>query len=294
MTDQHGKRRRRLGGEIEMKRLKPKIMSGGGSGDDERQKDSQETQHEVYLAAGAATTGTLVAGSYHDLLRLAPTVGLSTRIRPPIKPWRKVPKIDGASISSVMPLALVLAALAAASPAQAHLGTGLPGGFVSGFVHPLTGFDHMLAMVSVGVWGAFLGRPLIVALPVIFPTVMAFGAFLGMAGVPFPPVEIGIALSVLLLGISIAGAWRAPVWAACVIVAVFGLFHGYAHGRELPSAADPIGFSVGFVLATGLLHVAGIGIGFLNEKPWGLAVTRSLGAFVAIAGLYFLAAAVLK
>jgi urease accessory protein len=182
----------------------------------------------------------------------------------------------------------------AAGPAEAHMGTGLPGGFASGFLHPLTGFDHMLAMVSVGLWGAFLGRPLIIALPVIFPTVMAFGAFLGIANVPFPPVEIGIGLSVLILGCAIAAAWRAPVWAACLIVAIFGLFHGYAHGKELPSAADPIGFAVGFVLSTGLLHVAGIGIGLLNERPGGIVVTRTLGGLVGVAGLYFLATAIFK
>ena len=192
-------------------------------------------------------------------------------------------------------LALTTAvAMLAAGPAEAHMGTGLPGGFASGFLHPLTGFDHMLAMVSVGLWGAFLGRPLIVALPVIFPTVMAFGAFLGIANVPFPPVEIGIGLSVLILGCAIAAAWRAPVWAACLIVAIFGLFHGYAHGKELPSAADPIGFAVGFVLSTGLLHVAGIGIGLLNDRPGGIAVTRTLGGLVGVAGLYFLATAIFK
>ena len=149
-------------------------------------------------------------------------------------------------------------------------------------------------MVSVGLWGAFLGRPLIVALPVIFPTVMAFGAFLGMADVAFPPVEIGIGCSVLVLGLVIAAAWRAPVWAACAIVAVFALFHGYAHGKELPSAADPIGYSVGFVLSTGLLHVAGITIGLINNRPWGIVVTRTLGGGVAVAGIYFLATAMLK
>jgi urease accessory protein len=174
------------------------------------------------------------------------------------------------------------------------MGTGLPGGFVSGFEHPLTGWDHLLAMVSVGLWGAFLGRPLIVALPVIFPTVMAFGAFLAMINTPFPPVEIGIALSVLLLGMAIAAAWRAPVWAACLIVGLFGLFHGYAHGKELPSAADPIGYSVGFVLCTGLLHVAGIGIGLINERPGGARITRTLGAGVALAGVYFLSTAIFK
>ena len=191
-------------------------------------------------------------------------------------------------------LIFVLLTLAAATPAEAHMGTGLPGGFSSGFLHPLTGWDHLLAMVSVGLWGAYLGRPLIVALPVIFPTVMAFGAFLGMANVPFPPVEIGIGLSVLLLGGVIAAAWRAPIWAACTIVAIFALFHGYAHGKELPSAADPIGYSVGFVLSTGLLHVAGIGIGLLNDRPGGLIATRSLGGVIALAGVYFLFVALVK
>lgn len=197
-------------------------------------------------------------------------------------------------IEKLGPLLLAIAALVFASPAQAHMGTGLPGGFISGFLHPLTGWDHLLAMVSVGLWGAFLGRPLIVALPVIFPTVMAFGAFLGMAGVPFPPVEVGIGLSVLLLGAVIAAAWRAPVWAACTIVAIFALFHGYAHGKELPSAADPIGYSVGFVLSTGMLHVAGIGIGLLNERPGGVVVTRALGGLIALAGVYFLFTALFK
>jgi urease accessory protein len=181
-----------------------------------------------------------------------------------------------------------------AGPADAHMGTGLPGGFVSGFVHPLSGFDHLLAMVSVGLWGAFLGRPLIIALPVIFPTVMAFGAVLGMAHTPIPPVEIGIALSVLVLGAMIAFAVKAPIWVACLIVGVFALFHGYAHGAELPSAADPVGYAVGFVLATGMLHVAGIGIGTLNDRPGGVAVTRTLGGFVAGAGAYFLCIALFR
>lgn len=192
------------------------------------------------------------------------------------------------SISACLGL---LAALAA-GPASAHLGTGLPGGFLSGFKHPFSGFDHLLAMVSVGLWGAFLGRPLIIALPVIFPTVMAMGAVLGMAHTPMPPVEIGIAVSVLMLGALIAAAARAPIWFACLIVGVFAIFHGYAHGAELPSAADPIGYAVGFVLATGLLHVAGIGIGALNARPAGVVATRSLGALIAMAGAWFLYLAV--
>ena len=175
-----------------------------------------------------------------------------------------------------------------AAPATAHSGTGLPGGLAAGFAHPFAGFDHVLAMVSVGLWGAFLGRPLVVLLPVIFPAVMAVGGALAIAGVPLPPVELGIALSVLVLGAMIAFAVRAPVWLACAIVAVFAIFHGYAHGTELPSAADPIGYSVGFMLATGLLHVAGIGIGMVSDRPGGAIAVRGAGALIAGCGVWFL------
>jgi urease accessory protein len=184
------------------------------------------------------------------------------------------------------------AALIFADPAAAHAGTGLSGGFVSGFGHPFTGSDHLLAMFSVGLWGACLGRPLIFALPVIFPSVMAGGAVLGMLGVPVPPVELGIALSVLVLGGCIACSLKAPVWVASVIVATFAVFHGYAHGRELPSAADPIGYSVGFVLATGLLHVLGVAVGFLNNRPIGVVATRGMGAAIGCMGVWFVCRAV--
>ena len=178
------------------------------------------------------------------------------------------------------------------SPALAHMGTGLPGGFVSGFRHPLSGFDHLLAMIAVGLWGAFLGRPLIYALPVVFPAMMVAGAIMGMLVVPLPPAEIGIALSVLALGGCIALSVKAPVWAACLVVALFAVFHGYAHGKELPSAADPVSYSAGFVLATGLLHVFGIGLGTLNHRPHGVVATRSLGAVIAVLGAWFLYRAV--
>jgi urease accessory protein len=176
--------------------------------------------------------------------------------------------------------------------ADAHTGTGLQGGIISGFRHPFTGVDHMLAMISVGLWGAFLGRPLIYTLPVIFPLVMAGGAVIGMVGACMPPVEIGVALSVFVLGECIALSLRAPVWAASLIVATFALFHGYAHGNELPSVADPIGYSAGFVVATGLLHVVGIGMGFLNHVPGGVWVTRGAGGLISAAGAWFLYKAV--
>jgi urease accessory protein len=168
------------------------------------------------------------------------------------------------------------------SAAMAHTGTGLPGGLVAGFEHPFTGLDHLLAMVSVGLWGAFLGRPLIYVLPVLFPLVMVVGAVLGMFGLPLPSVEMGIALSVTVLGICIALALRAPIWLAAMITGAFAIFHGYAHGRELPSAADPAGYSSGFVLATGLLHLSGIGLGYLNR--W---LTRGLGGAIGAVGFWF-------
>ncbi len=192
------------------------------------------------------------------------------------------------------PLAIAaLLAVFGAAPAHAHTGTGLAGGFVAGLLHPLSGMDHLLAMVSVGLWGAVLGRPLLVALPVIFPAMMAGGAMLGMFAVPVPPVEFGIALSVLMLGTAIATGLRPPVWLACAMVGLFALFHGYAHGRELPSAADPIGYSAGFVLSTGLLHVVGIAIGALYETGRGRLLIKGLGAAIGAAGLYFLTSAVL-
>lgn len=172
--------------------------------------------------------------------------------------------------------------------ASAHAGTGLPGGWVSGFKHPFGGLDHLLAMVSVGLWGALLGRPLIHVLPVIFPALMVAGAVLAMVGVPLPPVEVGIAASVLVLGACIALSLRGPVWAACLVVAVFAVFHGYAHGKELPSSADPIGYSAGFVLGTGVLHALGIGIGALGDSSRGVVALRGLGGVIAVLGVWFL------
>lgn len=151
--------------------------------------------------------------------------------------------------------------------------------------------DHLLAMVSVGLWGAFLGEPLVYRLPVVFPGLMVVGAILAMSGVVLPPVEWGIAFSVLALGLCIACAWRPPIGLAMAIVAVFGLFHGYAHGKELPSAADPVGYAAGFVLATGSLHVLGIGLGVVNRWHWGVRVLRCAGAVIAATGIAFVAGA---
>ena len=175
-----------------------------------------------------------------------------------------------------------------AAAANAHSGEGITGGFVSGFLHPLSGIDHLLAMVAVGIWGATLGRPLVWALPVAFPMLMVVGGVLGIAKVPLPYIEIGIAVSVVVLGLSIAAAWRAPVALAVGIVAVFGVFHGYAHGTELPQAAAPAAYAAGFVISTGLLHLAGIAIGLVKALPHGAQALRAGGGLIAATGVWIL------
>jgi urease accessory protein len=186
-----------------------------------------------------------------------------------------------------LPVALAICAVAI-DPAWAHTGEGLTGGFLSGFEHPITGWDHVVAMVAVGLWGAFLGRPAIWILPIVFPLVMALGATMGLAGIPLPQVETGIALSAVVLGLVVALAFRAPIWVAAVLAGVFAVFHGYAHGTELPESADPFAFAAGFVIATGLLHVAGIAFGLLTKWPAGSIAVRTGGAAIALAGVAFL------
>ncbi len=173
----------------------------------------------------------------------------------------------------------------------AHPVSGVGLGFASGFLHPLSGPDHMLAMIGVGIWGSQLGKPAIWVLPVTFPLVMAIGGVLGVRGVPLPGVELGVAASALALGVMILLAARPPLWAAAALVGVFAIFHGYAHGRELPHAAAPLAFGLGFVLATGLLHAAGIAIGLVHNRPWGPRALRGIGAAIAAGGMYFVSAA---
>lgn len=184
-----------------------------------------------------------------------------------------------------------LAALVAMGPASAlaHSGGGVAGGFISGFVHPILGWDHVVAMVAVGLWGAFLGAPAIWLLPVVFPLVMAFGAVLGILGVPVPAVEIGIAGSAVVLGLLILFKVRMPLALSAAIVAAFAIFHGYAHGTELPEAATPAAYAVGFVIATGLLHLAGIAFGLLVRWPRGVYAVQAGGGVISLVGLAFLA-----
>ena len=174
----------------------------------------------------------------------------------------------------------------AAALASAHTDGEAAGGFLSGYIHPLSGLDHLLAMVAVGMWGATLGRPLIWALPIAFPLMMVVGGILGIARVPLPFVEAGVALSVIVLGLAIALAWRAPVPVAVAIVAVFAIFHGHAHGTELPATGQPAAYAAGFVISTGLLHLAGVAIGLLKSLRYGDKFLRTAGATISLTGVW--------
>jgi urease accessory protein len=181
-------------------------------------------------------------------------------------------------------LALLLPAAAFAHAEGAAAGSS----FWTGFLHPIRGVDHVLAMFAIGLWGSQLGMPAIWVLPVAFPLVMAFGGALGIAGVPLPGTELGIALSVVALGSVIALALRPPVVAALAVAAFFAVFHGHAHGVELPGHAGAIAYSAGFVLATGLIHLCGIAVGLVIHLPRGPALVRAGGGAIALAGLYLL------
>jgi urease accessory protein len=139
-----------------------------------------------------------------------------------------------------------------------------------------------------GSGGAFIGRPALWLLPVIFPLVMAAGGAAGVLGLPLPAVEAGIAASAIVLGAMVALAVRPPLWVAALLVGTFAIFHGHAHGTELPASANPAAFAMGFVIATGLLHLAGIALGTLVRWPAGSALVRAGGGLVSLAGFAFL------
>lgn len=179
-------------------------------------------------------------------------------------------------------------ALLAAGPALAHTGDGDVAGFASGFLHPILGFDHVIAMIAVGLWGVFLGAPAIWVLPIVFPLVMALGGAFGMIGIPLPAVETGIALSAVILGVCVLFALKPPLPIAAGIVGAFAIFHGYAHGTEMPEASSAVAYALGFVIATGLLHLAGILFGSLARWDAGRVAVRAAGGLIALAGGAFL------
>jgi urease accessory protein len=193
--------------------------------------------------------------------------------------------------SGILSLArLVLTATATLWPcaAWAHTEGGRAEGLLAGLHHPVSGLDHVLAMVAVGLWGAQLGAPALWLLPVTFPMVMAFGGMLGLLGARLPGVEVAIAVSGIALGLAVLVEWRRRVWAAAALVGFFAVFHGHAHGAELPAGASGLLYSVGFVVATGTLHAVGIGVGVVHRWAWGRVALRAAGAVIAAAGVFFL------
>ena len=178
--------------------------------------------------------------------------------------------------------------LIAASSANAHVQQGQSVGFLTGLEHPWSGLDHVLAMIAVGLWGAQLGNPAIWILPITFPLVMSLGAMMGLLGIPLPGIEIGIAVSAVVLGIMILVELRTKLLVASVIVGCFAVFHGHAHGTELPAGQSGMLYSMGFVIATGCLHGVGITIGLIHRWPVGKLALRGSGACIAAMGIFFL------
>lgn len=179
-----------------------------------------------------------------------------------------------------------LALCLAPTLAQAHVGVGSTSGLVHGLAHPLTGLDHFAAMVAVGLWAAQCGGRAVWVVPVTFVTLMSAGGLLGAAGFPLPFVEPGIMASVLVLGLLIAAAIRLPLTASSLLVGLFALFHGHAHGAEMPETVAGAAYGMGFVLATGLLHCSGIGVGLLAQKLARPRVIRYAGGAITALGIY--------
>lgn len=190
------------------------------------------------------------------------------------------------SLSRTLGLAGALIVLP--SLAFAHPGHGAADGFVHGFLHPVTGLDHVLAMVAVGLLAAQMSGRAMWLLPLTFMAVMAGGGLLGMNGVDLPYVETGIALSVVVLGAAVAFGVKAPLAVAMALVGVFAVFHGHAHGTEMPETAGGLAYGGGFLLGTGLLHLAGLALGLAIGRASaarGDLLVRGAGAAVCAAGV---------
>lgn len=182
-------------------------------------------------------------------------------------------------------VAALLALLALPGPAAAHTFGATGAGLAEGFLHPLGGWDHLLAMLAVGVWAAQLGGRAVWAAPAAFVGGLVLGAVLGMAGVELVAVETGILASLVVVGLLIALAVRLPLPGGLALVALFGLVHGHAHGTELPEAASPLLYGIGFVSASILLHAIGVALGTAARR-WALPLLPRLGGgAVAAAGL---------
>ncbi|MDR9818111.1 HupE/UreJ family protein [Rhizobium hidalgonense] len=187
---------------------------------------------------------------------------------------------------------LALAGAALPAVASAHPAIGDAAGFSHGFAHPMSGLDHVLAMVMVGVFAFQLGGRATWLVPTTFVLVMALGGALGAAGINVPFVELGIALSVVVLGAIVALDVKAPLAAALGIVGLFAIFHGHAHGAEMPDNAAGAAYAAGFMIATALLHLTGLALGSFVGRAGerrGAFVTRAAGGIAAISGVGILA-----
>jgi urease accessory protein len=178
-----------------------------------------------------------------------------------------------------------------AHPGHADTG-GETGALLSGILHPLTGLDHLLAMIAVGLWAAQLGGRATLLVPASFVGVMMLGAVLGVSGVSLPYVESGIIASVLILGIAVAIAVRPPLYiAAAAAAGLLALFHGHAHGTELPVGMSALSYGTGFVVSTIGLHMAGIGLGLCVQGRWRNQLPRAAGIAITAAGVLLLVSA---
>ncbi|MCV6589064.1 MAG: HupE/UreJ family protein [Marinobacterium sp.] len=179
----------------------------------------------------------------------------------------------------------LLAGLLLPGIAYAH-DAALGGGFVAGFSHPVLGFDHLLAMISVGILSAQMGGRAIWTVPLTFVCVMLVGGVLGMQGIPLFSVELGITFSVLALGVALAAEKKAPAMLAMAFVGFFAVFHGHAHGTEMPHLAEPSLYAAGFIVGTASIHITGVLVGyFAHQLEHGAQLLRYIGA--AIAGIGF-------
>jgi urease accessory protein len=185
--------------------------------------------------------------------------------------------------------ALVAAATAGfSSAAFAHVGDHSHMSFVEGLLHPFSGLDHVLAMVAVGLWASQIGGRALWLLPLTFPAVMAAGAALGFGGVQLPWVEIGIAASVMVLGAAVAFALRPTLAVSIPLIGLFALLHGYSHGLELPADASALTYGAGFIAATLVLHMIGIGIGVAAGRMPVRFAARTAGGAIAVLGVALL------
>ncbi|QEX17738.1 protein hupE [Hypericibacter terrae] len=187
-------------------------------------------------------------------------------------------------------ITLAAAALLGAPVAEAHLIGEHGAGFEAGILHPLSGLDHLLVMIAVGIWAAQLGGRAIWAVPCAFVGFMVVGGLLAVSGISMPLVEPGILGSVLLFGLLIATAARVPTVVGMAIVGLFALFHGHAHGTELPEAANPAAYALGFVLATSFLHAVGLGLALMTGRIAPKPALRVIGGGIAAAGVAMVAA----